>query len=168
MGGNFVRARVSTMMYILGEQGIVEDGIEIFNGIMSSGDKKIISKLAEGALTPEEYELLGIEDDVGLLIQEAAKRTLDQAAQLMAVKIAGLALYHIQRSDNPSEYMGENKVINVPAEGAMLWDAYGVKEKVAGELKRLLPEYNFALQESSGLLGIAQLAMVRQHQYPSV
>lgn len=147
MGGGYLPARLAATILALDAEFV--DARQVARIIMESTNQALVSEIAENAslrqlqlhLGPREYQI----------IQEAARRVLQQAAQLIGTHIAAVSYAAGYRQG----------LAHVPFEGALLAKGYGVAPIADLTVKELLPKSDIQPYKASGILGIAKLALLK-------
>lgn|GEM_PF-4156367 len=147
IGGDFIRYRLLAALKVLIDKSVVRvNGInEIINRILTSDNQSLISSLAS-------EEAVGIADksEYQGIVKEGALRALGIAGQCLGIMIASLVK---ALNLNPGKYW-------LSVEGGVIEKGYQVLETVNQTLETLIPDFDIKLIPGSGLIGIAQLAMV--------
>lgn len=146
VGGMYVVKRFATALEVISDD--IPYAQQWVDPILHSTDQALVSHLASGDMECiPGANTCTIEEKT--VLQEAARRALVQAAQLMGVKIAAAI-----------EYIGSDKdIVALPYEGSLLKKGYAVYD-VAVETASQLTGKEVRLYSASGMIGIGKLAVV--------
>lgn len=155
IGGDNIRARVVTALKLLETDhrssgllpGDHEKDLSLIDGVM-------ISRIAEGSCSCHELEQLfgfSITTNELQIWEETTRRALIQAGQLIGVVMAAVT--------SAAGYT--NGPAQVPVEGSVYWNGYGVQDRAKDTLSMLSPHQELSFYPASGLLGMAQIALAR-------
>lgn len=134
MGGHYIKRRLAMDMKLRGED-------EIFNIIMNNHDGTILSDIAMG-----KYK-----DQLLNKAQAPALRILKETGQYIGTLIAAVII--------AAGYKSPDLVV-LPVEGGVYWKAYQVKEIAQDTINLLIPNNKIKIISASGIIGVAQAAMV--------
>lgn len=143
VGGGMLPYRLAAAFELLGED-------ELQQVVLDSEDQAFVSHAAEGIVGTH------ISQQQKDLLQECAARVLTQAGQLIGVFIATVS--------SAAGY--ESGKAHVPYEGSLLKKGYRVQKTVQETVSLLLPESDIEPYVASGMVGLAKLALVKQHVAP--
>lgn len=158
MGGDFVKFRAIAGLGLLQKFGEINfvTSEYIIRALLQNNDGALISKIASGTIDRRTLNKTlkthgFIHDEMYKTLQLVAQTTLIQAGQLMGVMISAVT--------EAAGYSSGPATVNV--EGAVYWDGYNVKEQADLTLKQLNRESDIQTIRAMGLIGVAQLGMVR-------
>lgn len=158
MGGDFIKFRAVAGLGLLQKQGEINFFISqyIIRALLQNNDGAIISKIASGKINRRDLnKVLNahglISKNMYEVLQLVAQTALTQAGQLIGIMISAVA--------ETSGYTGGSATVNV--EGAVYWNGHMVKDTADKTIKQLNPESDLHAIQAMGLIGVAQLGMVR-------
>lgn len=158
MGGDFIKYRAIAGLGLLQKHGEINFFISqyIIRALLQNNDGAMISKIASGTIS--RTDLNKVLNTHGLIskhmyevLRLVAQTALTQAGQLIGVMISAVA--------ETSGYTGGSASVNV--EGAVYWNGHMVKDTADKTIKQLIPESDLHATQAMGLIGVAQLGMVR-------
>jgi len=135
IGGDYLKARVHSALKLLAEGKLIKSPESTAKNILTSNDPGIISTLAK--------------EDRGV-VGKIARTVLTQAGQLAGMIIAVVVGHSGYKAGK----------LNIPVEGSVYWDGFGVKEAGEKSLNLLMPGSKIEIYKASSLAGAAKYAMV--------
>lgn len=145
MGGDYIKNRVACALRLLNRKKLVSEAT-------SQRVEELLKEKGEAlsSLANETEQVTGDKQDQ-LFVRTCSQIALEQAGQLMGVNLAAV-----------SKIAGysEGKAM-LPVEGSVYWKGFNVKERAKDTIKTCIPNNELVPFEASGMVGIAQLAMVR-------
>lgn len=148
MGGGYLPGRLAAAVLCMENQLL--DDAQIAQSLLDSSNQAIISDLAAEDAHPQQLQLHVAPKDF-LLLQEAARRVLAQAAQLIGIHIASVC----------SAVGYDSGLAHIPYEGSLLAKGYSVEKIALETVQQLLVGSNIQPYKASGILGIAKLALLK-------
>lgn len=162
MGGDYIKYRMLSAVGIVGQSLMGQNEIfshclaeNIIKKLYKSRKSTIVSDIAKGSMQFSQFNQifeLSLDEVDYQILQEAASRALQQAGQLM-----GLILSAVTSQAG----FNQGDEVSYPIEGSVFFFGHKVQDTALDTAKILLPEITICPYEAFGIIGIAQLAMVK-------